>query len=396
MTIIIIKNGTHSINIECAGLTYLQYCPDDDIYRCEYSDWAFGLFAMLAVIALLVPIVLAIHCGIRWYHRKLDENFKPNVSRQTSYSSLYPHEVEGSSTEPNGDVLYHQPKKKQKAYYPYPAYGTYDDVSLPGSTASLYNTDTADGQENRPPHNNAHPQHEPQRIPSNPSQQQAQSSPYLSSSCPVVSSKLKGVRDALHQEGRVQEEDGPEFNSLGKSQASRDSFYDKDDFKAKLIPSFSASSTSSGSNTQSLLDDSVVGDRTKPIAPSWVQHDRDSPVDKNRILSATPPKNMVTRQDFDDYLADCVMKLPEDQRNGLFLIRNSTTVSSCKVLTLYSKSLENNASLYYFKIYLKDDGRCVLEGTESAFASINSLIDHYRENRTILPCLLTECLGKNF
>ena len=100
MTIIIIKNGTHSINIECAGLTYLQYCEDEDIYRCEYSDWAFGLFAMLAVIALLVPIVLAIHCGIRWYHNKLDEQFKPNVSRQTSYSSLYPHEVERSSTEP--------------------------------------------------------------------------------------------------------------------------------------------------------------------------------------------------------------------------------------------------------------------------------------------------------
>jgi len=93
MTIIVVKNGTHFINIECAGLTYLEYCGDDDIYRCEYSAWAFGLFAILGVVAILVPVVLIINCGVRWYHRKEAENFRPNISRTTSYSSLYPHEV---------------------------------------------------------------------------------------------------------------------------------------------------------------------------------------------------------------------------------------------------------------------------------------------------------------
>lgn len=88
MTIIILKNGTTSINIQCAGLTYLEYCEDDNIYKCEYSDWAFGLFAMLAVVALLVPIVTIIHCGIKMYHQRVNENFKPNISRQTSYSSI--------------------------------------------------------------------------------------------------------------------------------------------------------------------------------------------------------------------------------------------------------------------------------------------------------------------
>ena len=94
MTIIVLKNGTTSINIECAGLTYLEYCEDDNIYRCEYSDWTFGLFAMLGVVALLVPIVMIIHCSIKWYYKRIDEHFRPNISRQTSYSSLYPHEVE--------------------------------------------------------------------------------------------------------------------------------------------------------------------------------------------------------------------------------------------------------------------------------------------------------------
>ena len=98
MTIIVLKNGTTSVNVECAGLTYLEYCEDDNVYRCEYSDWAFGLFAMLAVVALLVPIVLILHCGIKWYHNKLGQNFRPNVSRQTSYSSLYPNEVEPESS----------------------------------------------------------------------------------------------------------------------------------------------------------------------------------------------------------------------------------------------------------------------------------------------------------
>ena len=93
MTIIVVKNGTQFINIECAGLTFLEYCEDDNVYRCEYSDWAFGLFAILAVVAILLPIVLIINCGVKWFHRKEAEKFRPNISRTTSYSSLYPHEL---------------------------------------------------------------------------------------------------------------------------------------------------------------------------------------------------------------------------------------------------------------------------------------------------------------
>ena len=36
-------------------------------------------------------------------------------------------------------------------------------------------------------------------------------------------------------------------------------------------------------------------------------------------------------QDFDLYMKDCVGKLPEDQRNGTFLIRDSQSRIGCKV-----------------------------------------------------------------
>lgn len=92
MTIIPIKNGTHYITIDCASLTRLEYDPDTNIYRCEFSDWAFGLFAILAVLLLLVPVVLIIHCCLKWYHKNQARHFHPSFSTRTSYSSLHPHE----------------------------------------------------------------------------------------------------------------------------------------------------------------------------------------------------------------------------------------------------------------------------------------------------------------
>jgi len=110
-----------------------------------------------------------------------------------------------------------------------------------------------------------------------------------------VTSKLKGVRDALHEQGKAQPGDEPEYNSLGNDRKSRESLIIGN---SRLQPSLSASSTSIGSHQSSLLDDfggEKDSDRTQPIEPFR----RDSPLlpgDKNRILSATPPRNMVSRQ----------------------------------------------------------------------------------------------------
>ena len=168
------------------------------------------------------------------------------------------------------------------AYYPYPAYGTCDEASLPGSTPSLYYPDVSDGKD---PTIGI-----PQNIPVRPRHSQTEP-PYLSTSCPVVTSQLKGVRDSLHERGKAQPGDESEVNSLRNSLKSRESLTMD---KSKMQPSFNASSTSSGSHQSSLLDDYVGekdGDPTQPMQPS-----KRLPGDKNRILSATPPKNMVSRQ----------------------------------------------------------------------------------------------------
>ena len=92
MPIIPVKNGTTSITVECTSLTQLEYDIDTDVYRCEFNDWAFGLFAILSVLLILLPIILIIRCWVKWHHKNQTKNFRPSFSTRTSYSSLYPPE----------------------------------------------------------------------------------------------------------------------------------------------------------------------------------------------------------------------------------------------------------------------------------------------------------------
>ena len=175
-------------------------------------------------------------------------------------------------------------------YYPYPAYGTYDEASLPGSTASIYNMEASDGRslnQSVPGAAESSVNSIPQNIPA----------PYLSSSCPVVDSKLKGVRDALHAEGRHQpNRDGnPEHSSLdGKNHD------DGLPLLRQQFPEQPTSFTTSGSSTTSTESDEMDGfiaERTRvPSGQHQTINAIPAHIDKNRILSATPPSNMVTRQ----------------------------------------------------------------------------------------------------
>lgn len=140
--------------------------------------------------------------------------------------------------------------------------------------------------------------------------------PYLSSSCPVVDSKLKGVRDALHQERRPQQDGcGPEHSSLGKinepKRLSQQSLnFPSDARKSSFSTSGNGTTTSSESSNDSETDsriDSFAAERSAAKFPPRAKsgskpQEIDSSIpahfDKNRILSATPPSNMVTRQVF--------------------------------------------------------------------------------------------------
>ena len=195
-------------------------------------------------------------------------------------------------------------------YYPYPAYGTYDENSLPGSTASLYNMDASDGGSM----NQAIPGTAPVPLPEGErSRSNSANTPYLSSSCPVVTSKLKGVRDALHEEGRAQQDNGygPEHSSLGKineaNRLSQQSLnFPNDVRKSSFSTPGNGTTTSSESSSDSETDSKInnfaaerSAARTKSGSkPKEILLDSSIPphVNKNQILSATPPSNMVTRQ----------------------------------------------------------------------------------------------------
>lgn len=517
---IIGKNGT-SVNVICADLTTLVYLRDSDTWKCEYSDWAFGLFAICSVVALLLPILLIIYCCIKYNHKHSKLHHIPEYSRQTSYSSVYP-EQSGRDLhtfpEDELDVHHHQPKRiGGKLYFPYPAYGTFDEASLFGSTSTLYR-DIPTTQQNA--------------ISTVPVQQQAQLVPpldpnqpfilQLSSSAPIVTSMLRDTRQYLHEShnSNSNSQDNNSLHGINKnSHNSLNDFKEHNDQVNSFRPSVLSTSSSTGSpiyikhkddglppayttvtsedgkQNVGLLDqrtnqgtslsstnsssscnttekpsstegynatltsaanavESNNADVSKPLIdlgpetttvdsnmnndlinhksdgvsaninenipiPVKTSDRNDSQIDeslnksdltdipanpdrllddceKNRILSATPNKNMISRQDFDDYLADCVLKLPEDQRNGTFLIRNSTTTPNCKVLTLYCKSIENSASLFYFKITYTDSNMMYIENTEKRFSALDDLIAFHKMNRSVLPCLLGDCLGKNF
>jgi len=496
MTVIPIKNGTTSITITCSPLSSLMYDADDNAYVCIYSDWGYGLFAIIAAIGLFVPIALIIYCGVKC-HNKMKEhhNYPSNYSRQSSQSSLYPSSGRDLSVFPNEDVDYlvgGKPSKRKskrvrdKLYYPYAAYGTYDGPSLGGSTGSLA----------APPIPPEVAVASPSYIPQTPSISHRHAI-YVSNSAPVIDTKLRDYREKLYQNIAT--------NPMGKTDIRRslkslDSFEQNSsqslyqgptmhDNSLKSIQSkasFTANSVSTSSdgsllypeetaqkryasktkkisaNRNSLKDNKPKTDLKNPFSknvltqasknipnsnknaesnnifesePSTInceqtEKSNDSSVndciqapsvkdtlqrcdsidslagersgsikshgEKNHVLAATPTKNMTTRQDFDNYLVECVLKLPEDQRNGTFLIRDSSSVDSCKVLTLYCKSTENNAKLYYYKINNTDDGYFQLETTSLQFETMDDLITCHKKNCSVLPCLLGDCLGKHF
>ena len=200
----------------------------------------------------------------------------------------------------------------EKLYYDYPAYGSFDHSSFPGSTSSLY-PDLAVACRER----NSVP------IIQTDSRQQIHI-PYLSNSAPVVTTMLRDSRQQLFDLHKAETQARDLYSSLqclnkldSISQNSLLRELDKPNIGGAeercYFESYSASSASTSTTYGSPLDhipennvnnettnrtDDVPKTEPKDIdTKNQVDVNKDrADSDKFRILSATPVRNMVSRQ----------------------------------------------------------------------------------------------------
>ncbi|XP_022798269.1 uncharacterized protein LOC111336426 [Stylophora pistillata] len=110
--------------------------------------------------------------------------------------------------------------------------------------------------------------------------------------------------------------------------------------------------------------------------------------------SVTPkeeePSPMKSRSYFEEFLLGKVRALPADKRNGVFLIRDSTSSTGLKVLTLYCWKSDSDKELYHFKITFSEDGCVYLNKSSKRFSNLEELLKDLGEDKDMLPCVLTE------
>ncbi|EDO40798.1 predicted protein [Nematostella vectensis] len=62
---------TANSSIDCPKfLTYSGYSESDDRYFCDFTDWAYGIFALLGLLAIMAPVLLIICCIVRRKNNK--------------------------------------------------------------------------------------------------------------------------------------------------------------------------------------------------------------------------------------------------------------------------------------------------------------------------------------
>ena len=85
-----LKNGSSSIEVHCSPLSKLSSDSGGNFYLCEYGHWTYGLFAIVLVIMVVVPIALIIYCGVKCHNNLQKKRSKTNYSLESSFSSQYP------------------------------------------------------------------------------------------------------------------------------------------------------------------------------------------------------------------------------------------------------------------------------------------------------------------
>ncbi|XP_065058226.1 uncharacterized protein LOC135686011 [Rhopilema esculentum] len=389
-------------SLACPALTELRH--DGAQYVCVFEEWAYGLAAALLCFGGLVPLVLIISFWAKL--KNASSKTKGRLRRQDSEASTFtdvsrPHDhgvYEVIRNEDHDDVFY----RTRKGGFPNHKYGTF----------SVPNFKTFDnfGSASRHIYPDLTEVGFPESHPSTPKSQtkQASSVGYSSriSSEETIPPRLARKRRKEHSQEDVTGHRTVKFrrprrknrhSSWHPRRKSLEIDYASKGFNSNIIARNSSSSISS-------VEGLTMDQKRKSVSTKQLQCGAIDPTNDgynygfSKCLSfqPTPPvKHLVERMDFDGYLKDCISTLPEDQRNGTFLIRDSQSEAGCKVLAIFCKGVTPTKVLFHYKLCFSGD-KVFIPGSGTKFSNIDEMIDHYREERTVLPCLLSNCLGKNF
>jgi len=391
-------------SLVCPVLTSLDH--DGSQFTCIYTSWAYGLAAAFLFIGGLLPIVLLIYFFGRLKNSALKT--KSNLRRQDSDASTFtdvsrPHDHSVYEVlrddHDQEDVTF----RTRKGAFPRHKYGTF---SVPNLTSFEKTFDSS--------RKNLYPDLTQAFAPD--SSQNGSGLPSPKEGYRVETEILP--KDEVISElkfGEMYKDTCPnsDINSAGDQRCvtfsdkdrtlSRNSIskYSVEDTNTGVIDSGRVSTSPSSSGIIMGIDRSSPALTSSSPLPSYWSSVSETEIEGQlaqcRSFQPTPPvKHLVDGVDFDLYMKDCVGKLPEDQRNGTFLIRDSQSRIGCKVLVVFYKGCDPNNTLYHYQMRFTETNGVYLQGSVKIFPSIDDMINEFRKKKSLLPCLLSNCLGKNF
>ncbi|XP_068702724.1 uncharacterized protein [Montipora foliosa] len=95
-----------------------------------------------------------------------------------------------------------------------------------------------------------------------------------------------------------------------------------------------------------------------------------------------------SRTDYENFLLEKVRAMPANERDGTFLIRDSSSSRGSKVLTMYAWKVNTDKEIYNFKVSQTEDGQCYLHKSQKRFSNVNELLEYLRKHKDMLPCVL--------
>lgn len=95
-----------------------------------------------------------------------------------------------------------------------------------------------------------------------------------------------------------------------------------------------------------------------------------------------------SRADYENFLLEKVRAMPANERDGTFLIRDSSSSHGSKVLTMYAWKVNTDKEIYNFKVSRTEDGQCYLHKSQKRFSNVNELLEYLRKHKDMLPCVL--------
>ncbi|KAK3699945.1 hypothetical protein QZH41_016604 [Actinostola sp. cb2023] len=135
---------TRSAAIKCPMLTYPGYDADDDQYYCVYESWAYGIFAIVGILLIMVPLVALICCIVRLRSRnrkrrmrRLKSTVSSNNYATSSEQPLIPDETSHQNAA-YGTIENFSPRRSPMTdSISERRSESHDDVSVVSSKASL-------------------------------------------------------------------------------------------------------------------------------------------------------------------------------------------------------------------------------------------------------------------